>query len=110
VAGVGVTIWDVTDQRAKFVKTVTLEAFLRRFTAAVWGIYWQGDTIYIGGTNTGLHILDAHDPTNVTFVKRLPTSAFEASAQARSPRSETSWSSRRRRRPPASRRSTSAIP
>jgi hypothetical protein len=78
VAGVGVTIWDVTDQRApKFLKTVTLEGIsYGDFTAAVWGIYWQGDTIYVGGTNTGLHILDAHDPTNVTFVKRLPTSAF----------------------------------
>ena len=29
------------------------------FTEAVWGMYWQGDTIYVGGTNTGLHILDA---------------------------------------------------
>jgi hypothetical protein len=78
VAGVGVTIWDVTDQKApKFVKTVTLEGIsYGDFTAAVWGIYWQGDTIYVGGTNTGLHILDAHDPNNVTFVKRLPTSAF----------------------------------
>jgi hypothetical protein len=78
VAGVGVTIWDVTDQKApKFVKTVTLEGIsYGDFTAAVWGIYWQGDTIYAGGTNTGLHILDAHDPTNVTIVKRLPTSAF----------------------------------
>jgi len=78
VAGTGVTIWDVTDQKMpKFVKSIALDGVnYGDFTAAVWGIYWQGDTIYVGGTSTGLHVLDAHDPNNVTFVKRLPTSDF----------------------------------
>jgi hypothetical protein len=78
IAGVGVTIWDVTDQTMpKFVKSIPLEGInYGDFTDAIWGVHWQGDTIYVGGTNTGLHVLDAHDPNNVTFVKRLPTSAF----------------------------------
>jgi hypothetical protein len=78
IAGTGITIWNVTDvTMPKFVKSITLQGVnYGDFTDAVWGIYWQGDTIYVGGTNTGLHILDAHDPENVTFVKRIATSAF----------------------------------
>ncbi len=77
-SGLGVDIWDITDARAmRHIKLVPLEGITYGdFTDAVWGIYWQGDTIYVGGTSTGLHILDASDPENVTFVKKLPTSAF----------------------------------
>src|SRR6266542_1795519 len=77
-AGTGVDIWDMTDQtKPLHVKAITLEGInYGDFTSAVWGMAWQGDTIYIGGTDTGLHILDARDPNNVTFVKRIPTSAF----------------------------------
>jgi hypothetical protein len=39
-------------------------------------MYWQGTTIYVGGTNTGLHILDATDPEAVTVKDVLPTSMF----------------------------------
>jgi len=76
--GTGVDIWNMTDQtKPVHVKAVKLEGInYGDFTAAVWGMTWQGDTIYVGGTDTGLHILDAKNPDNVTFVKRLPTSAF----------------------------------
>jgi hypothetical protein len=77
-AGKGVDIWDISNVRApRHVKSVDLEGVnYGDFTDAVWGMYWQGSTIYVGGTNTGLHILDAKDPEDVTFVKKLPTSAF----------------------------------
>lgn len=76
--GHGVDIWDVTNQMdVKHIKQIKLEGIdYGDFTAAVWGLSWQGNYIYVGGTDTGVHILDAHDPLNVTFVKRLPTSAF----------------------------------
>ena len=76
--GLGVDIWDITSVRdPKHLKEVALEGIdYGDFTDAVWGMYWQGTTIYVGGTNTGLHILDATNPENVTVVKRLPTSAF----------------------------------
>jgi hypothetical protein len=76
--GTGVDIWDMTDQtKPVHVKSVKLEGInYGDFTAAVWGMSWQGDTIYVGGTDTGLHVLDAKDPHNVTVVKRIPTSAF----------------------------------
>ncbi|WP_438030640.1 Ig-like domain-containing protein [Sorangium sp. So ce233] len=77
-AGTGVDIWDVTDAHApRHVTLVRLEGInYGDFTDSVWGMYWQGSVIYIGGTNTGLHILDAADPENVRFVKKIPISQF----------------------------------
>jgi hypothetical protein len=77
-SGKGVDIWNITDEtKPAHVKSIALAGVnYGDFTDAVWGMYWQGDTIYIGSTNNGLDILDAHDPNNVTFVKRLPTSAY----------------------------------
>ncbi|WP_437643420.1 Ig-like domain-containing protein [Sorangium sp. So ce362] len=77
-AGAGVDIWDVTDAHApRHVTLVRLEGInYGDFTDSVWGMYWQGSVIYIGGTNTGLHILDAADPENVRFVKKIPISQF----------------------------------
>ncbi|WP_437760580.1 Ig-like domain-containing protein [Sorangium sp. So ce1389] len=77
-AGTGVDIWDVTDAHApRHVTLVRLEGInYGDFTDSVWGMYWQGSVIYIGGTNTGLHILDAADPEDVRFVKKIPISQF----------------------------------
>ncbi len=76
--GLGVDIWDITDARApKHLREVVLEGInYGDFTDAVWGMYWQGSTIYVGGTNTGLHILDATNPEDVKVVKKIPTSSF----------------------------------
>jgi hypothetical protein len=76
--GLGVDIWDISDVRApKHLREVVLEGVnYGDFTDAVWGMYWQGTTIYVGGTNTGLHILDATNPEDVKVVKKIPTSAF----------------------------------
>jgi hypothetical protein len=77
-AGKGVDIWDVTDPRApRHIKPVDLAGVdYGDFTEAVWGMYWQGTTIYVGGTNTGLHILDATNPEDVKVAKVLPTGTF----------------------------------
>lgn len=77
-AGHGVDIWDVSNQKSvKHVKQLTLEGIAYGdFTAAVWGLSWQGNYIYVGGTDQGLFILDAHDPLNITVAKRIPTSSF----------------------------------
>lgn len=76
--GRGVDIFDVSNPRElRHVKMVSLPGVnYGDFTEAVWGMYWQGDTIYIGGTNTGLHILDAKDPENITLLDTIPTSMF----------------------------------
>lgn len=77
-SGTGVDIWDVTDARApRHVRLVKLDGInYGDFTDAVWGMYWQGSVIYVGGTNTGLHILDAADPEDVKVVKKIPISQF----------------------------------
>ncbi|WP_437743141.1 Ig-like domain-containing protein [Sorangium sp. So ce302] len=77
-SGTGVDIWDVTDARApRHVRLVKLDGInYGDFTDSVWGMYWQGSVIYVGGTNTGLHILDAADPEDVKFVKKIPISQF----------------------------------
>jgi Bacterial Ig-like domain/LVIVD repeat len=78
ISGLGIDIWKITDAaNPTHLQSVRIEGVnFGDFTEAVWGVYWQGTTIYVGGTNTGLHILDAADPTNVTLVNRLPTSMF----------------------------------
>jgi hypothetical protein len=76
--GHGVDIWDVTNQAdVKHVQQLKLSGInYGDFTAAVWGLSWQGDYIYVGATDQGVFILDAHDPTNVTMLKRVLTSDF----------------------------------
>lgn len=70
-AGTGVDIWDITNPMAvQHLKLVELEGInYGDNTNAVWGVYWQGDTIYVGGTNQGLFVLDASDPTDVKGIK-----------------------------------------
>lgn len=77
-SGLGVDIWEITDPRApRHITLVELpNVNYGDFTEAVWGMYWQGQTIYVGGTNTGLHILDAKDPEDVKLVKTIPTSGI----------------------------------
>lgn len=78
ISGRGIDLWDITDARSvEHVKSVHLEGIdYGDFTDAVWGVYWQGTTIYAGGTNTGLHVVDATDPANATVVDRVPTSSL----------------------------------
>ena len=78
INGYGVDVWKITDPALPVhLKSIALEGVnFGDFTEAVWGVYWQGSTIYVGGTNTGLHILDATDPADVTFVKSIPTPSF----------------------------------
>lgn len=74
IRGKGIDIWDITDVRdPKHVKAVDIPGVnYGDFTEAVWGVAWQGTTIYVGGTNTGVHVIDATDPANATLVKSVP--------------------------------------
>lgn len=73
IQGNGIDIWDITDVRnPEHLKSVDIEGIdFGDFTEAVWGVYWQGSTLYVGGTNTGVHVIDVTDPANPTLVKRL---------------------------------------
>src|SRR5690606_1262565 len=73
IQGNGVDIWEITDVRnPKHLKEVRINGInFGDFTAAVWGVFWQGNTIFVGGTDTGVHVIDAQDPANATLVGRL---------------------------------------
>lgn len=77
-AGLGVDIWDVSDaHKPRHIKQVELTGVnYGDFTESVWGMSWQGSTIYVGGTNTGLHILDSTNPEDVKFVKTIQIGEF----------------------------------
>lgn len=73
IQGRGIDIWDVTNVRdPQHVSKVDIDGInFGDFTEAVWGVAWQGTTIYVGGTNTGLHVVDAADPASPSLVGRL---------------------------------------
>lgn len=78
ISGRGIDIWDITNAaNPVYIKAVLLESInYGDNTNAVWGISWQGDYIYVGGTNTGLHIVDASDPDSAFVAGRWATSNF----------------------------------
>ena len=78
ISGQGVDLWDLTDPVAPvLLAAIELEGInYGDNSEAVWGVAWQGDTVWVGGTNTGLHVIDASDPTSPTLLTRVPTSAF----------------------------------
>lgn len=78
ISGRGVDIWNLDDLAApRLVRAVELEGIdYGDYTAAVWGVFWQGDIIYVGGTDTGLHLVDARVPADAHPVARIPTSAL----------------------------------
>ena len=75
ISGKGVDLWDLTDvENPALLSHMDLEGIdYGDNTNAVWGVFWQGDYIFVGGTNTGLHIVDASDPTQPALVKNMPT-------------------------------------
>lgn len=76
ISGLGVDLWDLTDAaRPELLSAVELEGIdYGDNTEAVWGVFWQGDYLYAGGTNTGLHVIDASDPRAPVVVLRMPVS------------------------------------
>lgn len=78
ISGFGVDLWDVTDPTApELLAAMVLDGIdYGDNSDAVWGVAWQGDTVWVGGTNTGLHVVDASDPTDPQLITRIPTSEF----------------------------------
>ncbi len=73
IQGKGIDIWDITDVRnPEHVQGIDIQGInYGDFTEAVWGVAWQGSHIYVGGTNTGVHVVDASDPENASLVGRV---------------------------------------
>lgn len=73
IQGFGVDIWDITDvTNPVHLKAVKISGInFGDFTAAVWGLSWQGNHIFVGGTDTGVHVIDATVPAEATLVESL---------------------------------------
>ncbi len=73
IQGKGVDLWDITDVTdPKHVKSVYIQGVnYGDFTEAVWGVAWQGSYIFVGGTNTGVHVIDATDPSQAELVAKV---------------------------------------
>jgi hypothetical protein len=77
ISGRGFDIWDLTDMAAPVhVSHATIEGIdYGDIAAGVWGVAWQGHYVYVGGNDTGLHIVDVADPAAPVVVNTLPNSA-----------------------------------
>jgi DNA-binding beta-propeller fold protein YncE len=75
ISGRGIDLWDLTDPTTPtLLSALELEGIdYGDNTHAVWGLCWQGAFIYVGGTDTGLHVVDATDPKHPVVVARLAT-------------------------------------
>ena len=75
INGLGVELWDLTDPLAPaLLSTLDIEGVdYGDNTEAVWGVCWQGLALYVGGTSTGLHVVDTTDLLNPVVVSRLTT-------------------------------------
>ncbi len=75
ISGRGIDLWDLTaPQSPTLLNALELQGIqYGDNTQAVWGVTWQGRYIYVGGTNTGLHVVDAADPQQPSVVARLTT-------------------------------------
>lgn len=75
INGLGVELWDLTDViEPVLVSEVDIEGVeYGDNTEAVWGVFWQGAALYVGGTSTGLHVVDTTDLENPSVAARLTT-------------------------------------
>jgi DNA-binding beta-propeller fold protein YncE len=78
ISGRGVDLWDLTDpEEPVALSHVELDGIDYGDNAeAVWGLSWQGEALYVGGTNTGIHVLDTSDPTAPVVAARVPITEF----------------------------------
>lgn len=77
ISGLGFDIWDLTDMTdPSHVSHTEIEGInYGDIAAGVWGLAWQGNRVYVGGNDTGLHIVDVSDVTAPVVVDSLPNSA-----------------------------------
>ncbi|MCB9665124.1 MAG: Ig-like domain-containing protein [Alphaproteobacteria bacterium] len=73
ISGRGVDLWDLTDL-ANPHQLAALELDGIRYgdnTEAVWGLAWDGRWLFVGGTSTGLWVVDTAEVTRPEVVARL---------------------------------------
>lgn len=72
----GMHFWDFSDPLApQLVSSLELpEIIISDYDQGMWWTHWQGGYVYGGGSGNGLYIVDARDPADPQYIKRIPTS------------------------------------
>lgn len=74
----GIQFWDWTDVSnpvlLKYMVLPGMQASTGYSTGSAWWVFWQAPYVYIGGSVSGLYVVDASDPQNPVLVKQMPTS------------------------------------
>lgn len=69
----GILFWDLADLANPQVASVLkFDDFLYpdAYEKVTLSVFWQGDTVYVGGGNPGVYIVDASDPTQPKLVNQ----------------------------------------
>lgn len=75
IAQSGLQVWDWTDiKKPKHISTLNLPKMKKgAYADTAWWLAMQYPYIYVGGTNTGMHIVKVDELTNPRLIKRIPT-------------------------------------
>lgn len=76
IAQSGLQVWDWTDiQKPKYISSLNLPKMKKgAYADTAWWLAMQYPYIYVGGTNTGMHIVKVDELAAPRLVKRIPTS------------------------------------
>jgi DNA-binding beta-propeller fold protein YncE len=74
----GIQFWDFANPLSPvLLKSMVLPDIAESdYDLGAWWAFWQAPYVYVGGSGNGLYIVDASDPRNPVFVKRVPTSTW----------------------------------
>ena len=74
VSGRGIDLWGIDDVRQpQLLSALELPGInYGDVHRGIWGVFWQGDYIYVGATSHGVYIVDATDPTQPKLVASVP--------------------------------------
>ena len=74
ISGRGIDLWNIDDVRQpQLLNALELPGInYGDVHRGIWGVFWQGDYIYVGATSHGLYIVDAADPTQPNLVASVP--------------------------------------
>jgi len=77
LAAEGIQFWDWSDifqpVLLNYLKLPLIEA--SDYALGAWWLFWQAPYVYVGGSGNGIYIVDASNPEDPQFVKRIPINA-----------------------------------
>lgn len=71
----GIQFWNISNPLAPtLLRAMTLPGIKASdYNEGNWWTFWQAPYVYVGGSSTGIHVIDATDPANPVYVKAVAT-------------------------------------